>query len=62
VHSASGWQPIGTPVRVASNGHYGYVYSGSPIVIGSRLAFRATTPPTTRWRPGFSPVRHAIVR
>ncbi|MGA2470678.1 MAG: hypothetical protein ABSG64_08310 [Solirubrobacteraceae bacterium] len=62
VHSASGWQEIGTPVRVSANGNYSYTYSGSTLVIGHTFAFRVTVPATSRWKLGISPVRHAVVR
>jgi len=62
VHAASGWQAVGAPVRVAANGRYRYVYPSSPLLIGHRFAFRATTPATSLWQTGVSPVEKAVLR
>jgi hypothetical protein len=61
VHSASGWQDIGTPVRVGSNGGFSYHYTASTLLIGHSFAFRAMTPATYRWQAGLSPVEYAVI-
>jgi hypothetical protein len=62
VHAASGWQAVGAPVRVAADGRYRYVYPSSPLLIGHRFAFRATTAATSLWQTGLSPVEQAVLR
>jgi hypothetical protein len=62
VHATSGWQAVGAPVRVAANGRYHYLYPTSPLLVGHRFAFRATTPATSLWQTGISPVAQAMLR
>ena len=61
VHAADGWQAVGAPVRVDANGSYRYVYVSSPLLIGHRFAFRATTPATSLWQTAESPVATAVL-
>lgn len=55
------WQAVGNPVRVKPNGSYRYVYNSSPLTVGRRFAFRATTPETNLWQAATSPARWAVV-
>jgi hypothetical protein len=61
VHAADGWQAVGAPVRVDANGSYRYVYVSSPLLVGHRFAFRATTPATSLWQTAESPVATAVL-
>jgi hypothetical protein len=56
-----GWQVVGSPVRVAPNGRFHYVYRSSPLTLGRRFSFRATTPQTALWQPAHSTVQTAAV-
>jgi hypothetical protein len=56
------WEVVGTPVRVARDGSYRFVYRSSPLTLGRRFAFRAETPATSLWQTAISPMREAVVR
>ncbi|HWX98094.1 MAG TPA: hypothetical protein VNZ01_14730 [Solirubrobacteraceae bacterium] len=56
------WEGVGTPVRVARDGSYRFVYRSSPLTLGRRFAFRAVTPATSLWPTATSRVRSAVVR
>jgi hypothetical protein len=59
---AGGWETVGVPIRVRGNGDYRYVFESSPVTYGRRFAFRASTPATSLWSSGSSPIRLAVVR
>jgi hypothetical protein len=60
--AASGWETVGVPIRVRGNGDYRYVFESSPLTLGRRFAFRATTPQTILWQSTSSPTREAVIR
>jgi hypothetical protein len=62
VRGPDGWQAVGAPTHVGSNGRFRYVYTSSPFTIGRSFLFRAVTPAAALWRPANSPTRHAVVR
>lgn len=49
VRGPDGWQPIGSRVRVASDGDFRYLYTSSPTTRGQRFAFRVLTPRSALW-------------
>lgn len=57
-----GWETVGVPVRVRGNGDYRYVFDSSPLTVGRRFAFRATTPQTSLWQPAISLIHTAVIR
>ena len=56
-----GWEEVGSPIRVDTNGDFRYVYTSSPVTLGRRFSFRAATPATALWQPAHSPVHSAVV-
>jgi len=62
VKGPDGWQAVGSPVRVAANGHYRYVYASSPFTVGRRFDFRAVTPAAALWPTTNSRSLSAVVR
>ena len=62
VKGPSGWQSVGSPVRVGANGRYRYVYASSPYTVGRRFVFRAVTPAVTLWPSTASRTTSAVVR
>jgi hypothetical protein len=62
VKGPDGWQAVGSPVRVAANGHYRYVYASSPFTVGRRFDFRAVTPAAALWPTTNSHSLSAVVR
>jgi hypothetical protein len=56
-----GWEEVGSPVRVDATGHFRYVYQSSPLTLGRRFNFRATTPATESWQDAHSTTRVAEV-
>jgi len=61
VHAPSGWETVGSAVRVNSSGRYRYTYKSSAITIGRRFSFRATSPATSAWHAATSATRKAVV-
>jgi hypothetical protein len=57
-----GWEVVGSPVRVAPDGAFRYVYRSSPLTFGRSFNFRAETPATGLWDTATSPTREAVVR
>jgi hypothetical protein len=55
------WQSVGIPVRVKADGSYRYTYESSPLTLGRRFTFRATTPETSLWQAATSQVSKAVV-
>jgi hypothetical protein len=55
------WQIVGHQVRTNSEGDYRLSYS-SPLSVGGRFAFRASTPETSLWLPGATRARWIRVR
>jgi hypothetical protein len=49
IKGPDGWQPIGSSVRVASNGDFRYLYTSSPATRGQRFAFRVVAAASTLW-------------
>lgn len=60
--TSSGWQVVGSPVRVDSSGRYRYVYDLTPNALGRRFAFRAITPEVPEWTGAHSRTTSAVVQ
>jgi hypothetical protein len=61
VKGPDGWQAVGSPVRVATTGHYRYVYASSPFTVDRRFEFRAVTPAAALWPQTNSHPHSAVV-
>ena len=55
------WQVVGHPLRTDSHGAFQLSYS-SPLSVGGRFAFRASTPETALWLRGETGPRWVKVR
>ena len=55
------WQVVGHEARTNAQGDYRLVYS-SPLSVGGRFAFRASTPETSLWLAGATPARWIRIR
>jgi len=58
----SGWEAVGTPIRVDQHGRFRYAYRSSPLTLNRSFQFRAVTPATALWQRGQSPDRTAVIR
>jgi hypothetical protein len=56
-----GWEEVGSPIRVAANGDFRYVYRSSPVTFGRSFNFRAASPATALWQPAQSRTHSAVV-
>ncbi len=56
-----GWEEVGSPIRVGTNGDFRYVYRSSPVTLGRSFNFRAASPATALWQPAQSRTHSAVV-
>jgi hypothetical protein len=57
-----GWEVVGSPIRVGTDGTFRYVYRSSPLTLGRRFSFRAVTPQTALWQAAQSQDHSAVIR